>query len=62
MPRPRTPAYPIISSAFAEAFHDVRHGAVVQNALDKAVEVIDQDLRDNQGYPVVVAAATGDVR
>ncbi len=50
VPRPRTPAYPIITSAFQQAFADVRDGADVGAALRAAAEVIDEDLRDNQGY------------
>ena len=50
VPRPKTPAYPVISSAFRQAFAAVRDGAPVQAALDRAVAVIDQDLRDNQAY------------
>ena len=51
VPRPQTPAYPIISSAFEQAFRDVQNGGDVKAALDHAVAVIDQDIRDNQGYP-----------
>ncbi len=51
VPRPRTPAYPIISSAFAEAFHDIRNGGDVQTVLDEAVRIIDQDIQTNNGYP-----------
>ena len=51
VPRPRTPAYPVITSAFQEAFQDIRHGVDVQQALDNAVSIIDQDIRDNMGYP-----------
>lgn len=50
VPRPRTPAYPIISSAFEHAFLDIRNGADVQASLDEAVRIIDQDIRDNHGY------------
>ncbi len=50
VPRPATPAYPVISSAFRRAFADIRDGAPVQEALDRAVQVIDRDVRDNQGY------------
>lgn len=53
VPRPRTPAYPIISSAFARAFHAVRNGADVQKTLDRAVRVIDRDIAENEGYPPV---------
>jgi multiple sugar transport system substrate-binding protein len=52
-PRPRTPAYPIITAVFQQAFDDIRHGADVQTALDQAAAEIDRDLRDNQGYPAI---------
>jgi multiple sugar transport system substrate-binding protein len=51
IPRPRTPAYPVISSAFQDAFADIRNGADVKSTLDEAVKVIDQDIEDNLGYP-----------
>jgi multiple sugar transport system substrate-binding protein len=51
VPRPQTPAYPVITSAFQQAFRDIRNGADVQATLDAAVAIIDQDIRDNQGYP-----------
>jgi multiple sugar transport system substrate-binding protein len=50
--RPVTPAYPVISSAFDEAIRNIIAGADVQEELDKAVEKIDQDIEDNQGYPL----------
>ena len=50
--RPITPAYPVISSAFDEAIRNIITGAVVKGELDKAVEKIDQDIEDNQGYPL----------
>ena len=50
IPRPRTPAYPVITSAFQQAFMDIRHGADVKMTLDRAVKVIDQDIEDNRGY------------
>ncbi len=53
VPRPRTPAYPVITSVFQQAFDDIRNGADVQRSLDKAVTDIDQDIRDNRGYPPV---------
>ncbi len=53
VPRPQTPAYPIISSAFAQAFRDIQDGGDVQAALNRAVRIIDQDIHDNQGYPPV---------
>ncbi len=51
VPRPKTPGYPVITSAFARAFDDIRHGGDVQAALDRAVAVIDEDIGDNRGYP-----------
>lgn len=51
IPRPKTPAYPIITSAFQEAFGEIRNGGQVQAALDRAVATIDQEIQDNQGYP-----------
>jgi multiple sugar transport system substrate-binding protein len=53
IPRPQTPAYPVITSAFQEAFANIRNGLAVQTALDKAVTEIDIDIQDNQGYPTV---------
>ncbi len=51
VPRPRTPAYPIISSAFRKAFLDIRAGGPVKRALQRAAKLIDRDLADNHGYP-----------
>ncbi|MCF1438700.1 MAG: extracellular solute-binding protein [Candidatus Thiodiazotropha taylori] len=51
VPRPQTPAYPVITSAFQQAFIDIRNGGDIQNAMDKAAAEIDQDIRDNRGYP-----------
>jgi multiple sugar transport system substrate-binding protein len=51
VPRPQTPGYPVISNAFRRAFADIRNNADVRAALDRAVAVIDQDIRDNRGYP-----------
>jgi len=50
VPRPVTPAYPVITSSFAQAVDNIVAGADVQAELDKAVEKIDQDIQDNQGY------------
>jgi multiple sugar transport system substrate-binding protein len=51
VPRPTTPAYPVITNAFAEAVQNIVTGADVQEELNDAVETIDQDIQDNQGYP-----------
>jgi multiple sugar transport system substrate-binding protein len=50
VPRPPTPAYPIITSAFQQAFNEIRNGGEVQAALDQAAALIDQDIDDNRGY------------
>ena len=55
--RPVTPAYPVITSAYAEAVQNIVAGADVKAELDKAVEKIGQDIQDNQGYPVPGAEA-----
>jgi len=55
VPRPRTPAYPVISASFRQAFADIRNGMAVQQALDRAVASIDEDIRDNRGYPSIEA-------
>jgi multiple sugar transport system substrate-binding protein len=52
VPRPITPAYPTITESYAEAVQNIAMGADVQEELDKAVESIDQDIEDNQGYPM----------
>ncbi len=53
VPRPRTPAYPVITAAFQKAFDRIRSGTEVQAALDRAVRTIDDEIEDNQGYPLV---------
>ncbi len=50
VPRPQTPAYPVITAAFQQAFFDIRDGADVKTALDRAAAAIDQDIADNKGY------------
>ena len=52
VPRPITPAYATITSVFAEAIDNIIAGADVQEELSKAAQKIDQDIEDNQGYPV----------
>jgi multiple sugar transport system substrate-binding protein len=52
VPRPITPAYPTITTAFAEAVQNIVTGAEVKAELDRAVKKIDQDIKDNKGYPV----------
>ncbi len=53
VPRPRTPAYPVITDVFQKAFSDMRNGADVRRVLDRAAAAIDRDLRDNRDYPPV---------
>jgi multiple sugar transport system substrate-binding protein len=50
--RPVSPAYPVITSAFDEATRNIVAGADVQAELDAAVAKIDQDIADNNGYPL----------
>lgn len=52
LPRPVTPAYPVITEVYAEAVQNIVAGADVKAELDKAVKKIDQDIEDNQGYPM----------
>lgn len=59
VPRPQTPAYPVISNAFRRAFADIRNQDDAKAALDRAVQVIDQDIRDNRGYPFTAAQDQG---
>ena len=54
VPRPRTPAYPIITSSFQQAFMDIRDGGDIEDSLRRAVEAIDQDIADNLGYPKII--------
>jgi len=50
VPRPETPAYPVISSVFAKACADLMNGADVQKTLDAAVKDIDANIASNDGY------------
>lgn len=52
VPRPETPAYPVISEVFERTARDIMAGADVQEALDGAVQEIDQDIDANDGYGV----------
>ncbi|SFU27695.1 extracellular solute-binding protein [Pseudoduganella namucuonensis] len=49
-PRPATPAYPAISSAFAKAMADLRGGKEPAEAMDEAVEAIERNIARNHGY------------
>jgi multiple sugar transport system substrate-binding protein len=48
--RPRTPAYPAISGAFARAVDDILHGADVHATLSRAADQIDRDIAAHNGY------------
>jgi multiple sugar transport system substrate-binding protein len=52
IPRPITPAYATISTAFAEAVENIVNGADVKTELNRAAQKIDQDIEDHQGYPI----------
>ncbi len=51
VPRPRTPAYPVITSLFQRAFDGVRNGESVSSVLHRAASAIDREIEDNRGYP-----------
>jgi len=53
VPRPRTPAYPVITAEFQKAVDRIRAGGSVQAALTAAAKAIDREIADNQGYPLV---------
>lgn len=48
--RPETPGYPMISSSFERAMKEAREGGDAAEALDRAVEAIQQDLKRNRNY------------
>ncbi|MFF4854625.1 ABC transporter substrate-binding protein [Streptomyces rubiginosohelvolus] len=50
VPRPSTPAYPVITSAFQTAFENIYDGGDPKEALGKAAKEIDTDIADNDGY------------
>jgi multiple sugar transport system substrate-binding protein len=50
VPRPATPAYPAISSAFEKAMADLRGGKEPAEAMDEAVEAIEHNIARNNGY------------
>jgi multiple sugar transport system substrate-binding protein len=52
LPRPITPAYPVITQSFIEAAKNIMAGADVKTELDKMVKKVDLDIEDNQGYPM----------
>ncbi|MEX2607489.1 MAG: extracellular solute-binding protein [Kiritimatiellia bacterium] len=55
VPRPRTPAYPVITTVFQGTFNDILDGADPRRALERAAREITRDIADNRGYPDVEA-------
>jgi multiple sugar transport system substrate-binding protein len=51
VPRPRTPAYPFITSTFQDVFRRLRDGADPEGLLREAARAIDREVADNRGYP-----------
>ena len=49
--RPIHPAYPTITLAFSDAFEAILNGANIEAELSKAAKRIDEDIKDNDGYP-----------
>ncbi len=50
VPRPQTPAYPVITAEFAKAIDEIAKGGDVQAALDAAVDAIERNIEENDGY------------
>lgn len=50
VPRPITPAYPVITAQVSRAIADVLDGADPQGVLDEAARAIDRDRARNSGY------------
>jgi multiple sugar transport system substrate-binding protein len=50
VPRAKTPAYPVITSVFQETMINILDGADVEKALDRAVQIIDETIKQNEGY------------
>ena len=48
--RPRTAAYPVITSVFQHALRDVLQGGEVPFTLRWAAQCIDSDVAENRGY------------
>jgi multiple sugar transport system substrate-binding protein len=50
VPRPATAAYAVITTVFQEVIENIAQGAEVQQELNTAVQRIDRDIQDNEGY------------
>jgi multiple sugar transport system substrate-binding protein len=57
VPRPATPAYPAVSAAFEKALAGLRGGQEPAEALDEAVEAIEQNIARNNGYGFTLSSA-----
>ncbi|WP_353929175.1 sugar ABC transporter substrate-binding protein [Okeanomitos corallinicola TIOX110] len=53
VPRPQTPGYAVVTSAFQQAVNNIIDGMEVKKALTQAAITIDIDIEDNQGYPQI---------
>ena len=62
VPRPPTPAYPVITAEFQAAFDRIRSGSDVGAALDRAARLIDLEIEDNRGYPLLGRARAAALR
>ncbi|MEL6662432.1 MAG: extracellular solute-binding protein [Pseudomonadota bacterium] len=54
--RPESPAFATISNAYLRAMQDIMNGKDVRDALDDAVDDIEQVIEDNDGYGRVLLA------
>jgi multiple sugar transport system substrate-binding protein len=50
VPRPQTPAYPVISGTFSDAFGEIMGGADVRTTLDRVARTIDEDMIAHGSY------------
>lgn len=53
-PRPATPAFTAVSNAFYRNARDIMDGKNPQDALDDAVDDIERNIADNDGYQLVI--------
>jgi multiple sugar transport system substrate-binding protein len=56
IPRPQTPAYPVITAAFALAVNEIANGSNVRATLDEAVQTIDIEINSNNGYSTITGS------
>ena len=50
MLRPVTPGYPVMAKVFEKALADIANGADVADTLDAAVDEINSNIQQNNGY------------